>query len=91
MTSELNRLSAPALIALARAIDSGQIVPPYNPVSLLPYVPNSDVIPVAAELAELNLHGMQPRHLALMLRLVGEERHERSRAEDLVELEPVKE
>jgi phosphatidylserine/phosphatidylglycerophosphate/cardiolipin synthase-like enzyme len=86
MTSELARLSAPALIMLAGAIDSGQIVPPYNPASLLRYMPTSDVIPVAAELAELNLYGMQPRHLALMLRLVGEERHERSRAEDLIEL-----
>jgi len=86
MTSELGRLSAPALIALARAIDSRQILPPYNPVALLPYVPNSDVIPVAAELAELNLHGMQPRHLALMLLLLGEERHERSRASDLIQL-----
>ena len=86
MNSELERLSAPVLIALARAVDSGQIAPPYNPVALLPYVPNSDVIPVAAELAELNLHGIQPRHLALMLRLLGEERHERSRINDLVEL-----
>lgn len=85
MTSEFVRLSAPALIALA-AIDSGQIVPPYNPASLLRYVPNFDVIPVAAELGELYLHGMQPRHVALMLRLVGEERRERSRAEDLIEL-----
>jgi phosphatidylserine/phosphatidylglycerophosphate/cardiolipin synthase-like enzyme len=86
MTSEFARLSAPALIALAAAIDSGQIVPPYNPVSLLRYVPNSDVMPVAAELGELYVYGMQPRHVALMLRLLGEERHERSRAEDLAEL-----
>jgi phosphatidylserine/phosphatidylglycerophosphate/cardiolipin synthase-like enzyme len=86
MTSELDRLSASALIALARAVDSGQPVPPYNPVSVLRYVPNTDVIPVAAELAELNLYGMQPRHLALMLRLLGEERQRRSRAEDLAEL-----
>jgi phosphatidylserine/phosphatidylglycerophosphate/cardiolipin synthase-like enzyme len=86
MTSEFDRLSAPTLIALARAIDSGQLVPPYNPMSVLRYVPNRDVIPVAAELAELNLYGMQPRHLALMLRLLGEERHERSHAEDLAEL-----
>jgi phosphatidylserine/phosphatidylglycerophosphate/cardiolipin synthase-like enzyme len=86
VTSEFARLSAPALIALAAAIDSGQVVPPYNPVSILRYVPNSDVIPVAAELAELNLYGMQPRHLALMLRLLGEERHKRSRAEDVLEL-----
>jgi len=86
VTSEFDRLSAPALIALAGAIDSGQLVPPYNPASVLRYVPNSDVIPVAAELAELNLYGMQPRHLALMLRLLGEERQQRSRAEDLAEL-----
>jgi phosphatidylserine/phosphatidylglycerophosphate/cardiolipin synthase-like enzyme len=86
VTSELARLSAPALIALAGAIDSEQIVPPYSPASLLRYVRNSDVIPVAAELAELNLHGMQSRHVALMLRLLGEERRERSRAEDLIEL-----
>jgi hypothetical protein len=86
VTSEFGRLSAPALIALAGAINSGQIVPPYNPASLVRYLPNCDLIPVAAELAELNLHGMQPRHLALMLRLIGEERHERSRAEDLIGL-----
>jgi phosphatidylserine/phosphatidylglycerophosphate/cardiolipin synthase-like enzyme len=86
VTSELARLSAPALIALAAAIDCGQIVPPYNPVSLIRYVPNADLIPVAAELAELNLYGMKPRHVALMLRLLGEERLERSRAEDLIEL-----
>jgi phosphatidylserine/phosphatidylglycerophosphate/cardiolipin synthase-like enzyme len=49
-------------------------------------VPNADLIPVAAELAELNVHGMQPRHVALMLRLLGEERHKRSRAEDVLEL-----
>jgi phosphatidylserine/phosphatidylglycerophosphate/cardiolipin synthase-like enzyme len=86
MTSEFDRLSAPALIALARAIDSGQLVPPYNPMSVLRYVPNRDVIPVAAELGELYVHGMQPHHVALMLRLLGEERQERSRAEDLAEL-----
>jgi phosphatidylserine/phosphatidylglycerophosphate/cardiolipin synthase-like enzyme len=86
MTSELDRLSAPALIALARAIDSGQLIPPYNPASVLRYVPNPGIIPVAAELAELNLYGMQPRHLALMLRLLGEERQQRSRAEDFTEL-----
>jgi phosphatidylserine/phosphatidylglycerophosphate/cardiolipin synthase-like enzyme len=86
MTSEFVRLSAPALIALARAIDSGQLVPPYNPVAVLRYVPNRDVIPVAAELSELYVHGMQPHHVALMLRLLGEERQERSRAEDLAEL-----
>jgi phosphatidylserine/phosphatidylglycerophosphate/cardiolipin synthase-like enzyme len=86
VTSELARLSAPALLALAGAIDIGQVVPPYNPASLLRYVPNSDVIPVAAELAELSITGMQPRHLAMMLRLVGEERRERQRAEDSVEL-----
>jgi hypothetical protein len=34
----------------------------------------------------LNLYGMQPRHVALMLRLLGEERRERSLAEDLIEL-----
>jgi hypothetical protein len=85
VTSELSRLSAPALLALAGAIECGQIGPPYNPVSLLRHVPNRDVIPVA-ELAELSLTGMQPRHLAMMLRLVGEERGERLRAEDLVEL-----
>jgi phosphatidylserine/phosphatidylglycerophosphate/cardiolipin synthase-like enzyme len=86
VTSELARLSAPALLGLAGAIEAGKIVPPYNPISLLSHVPNSDVIPVAAELAELAITGMQPRHLAMMLRLVGEERRERQRAEDSVEL-----
>jgi phosphatidylserine/phosphatidylglycerophosphate/cardiolipin synthase-like enzyme len=86
VTSELGRLSAPALLALAQAIDSGQFVPPYSLAGLQRYVPNSDLAPVSAELSELSLSGMQPRHLALMLRLVGEERRARLRADDSVEL-----
>ena len=86
MTSELTRLSAPALFALAEAIDFGHILPPYGLAGLQRYVPNSDLLPVAAELSELSLSGMQPRHLALMLRLVGGERRDRARADDAVEL-----
>jgi phosphatidylserine/phosphatidylglycerophosphate/cardiolipin synthase-like enzyme len=86
VTSELARLSAPALLALAEAIDSGHFAAPYSLAGLQRYVPNSDLAQVSAELSELSLSGMQPRHLALMLRLVGEERRGRSRADDAVEL-----
>jgi len=86
VTSELGRLSAPALLALAQAIDSGQFVPPYSLAGLQRYVPSSDLAPVSAALSELSLSGMQPRHLALMLRLVGEESRERLHAEESVEL-----
>jgi phosphatidylserine/phosphatidylglycerophosphate/cardiolipin synthase-like enzyme len=80
------RLSRPALAALAEALRSGQLAPPYTPASLARFVPQSAAASVSEALAELAADGVAPRHIARMVAWVTDERLAAQRAADRVQL-----
>lgn len=79
-------LSRPALSALAAALLSGRLTPPYRRSGLRGLVPEDERVAVRDALRTLGDDGMEPRHIGRMLELLAEARRETQRMADRVRL-----
>lgn len=86
MTSALCSLTSGDLSQLVGALRSGRIVPPFNPLVLRRYLPESMAALVAVDLQRLVASGMESSHLADCLELLCQDRRQRPVAEDLIDL-----
>jgi phosphatidylserine/phosphatidylglycerophosphate/cardiolipin synthase-like enzyme len=86
MTSALCQLTSEDLSQLAGALRSGRIAPPFSPLVLRRYLPESVAALVAAELQQRLIEGMESRHLADCLEILCQDRRQRPLAEDLIDL-----
>ena len=86
MTEVLHRLSTSDLSALAAALRSGRLAPPFSEVAVRRFCGSSVAADVAAGLEQLIGEGMQPRHVATLIEAVGKARSHHPNESDLVEL-----
>jgi phosphatidylserine/phosphatidylglycerophosphate/cardiolipin synthase-like enzyme len=86
MTSALFQLTSEDLSQLAGALRSGRLAPPYSPLVLRRYLPESMAASVATELQQRVAEGMESRHLADCLDMLCHDRTQRPIAEDLIDL-----
>jgi len=86
MTSALCLLTSEDLSQLAGALRSGRIAPPFSPLVLRRYLPESMAALVAGELQQRVVEGMESRHLADWLEILCQDRRQRPIAEDLIDL-----
>jgi phosphatidylserine/phosphatidylglycerophosphate/cardiolipin synthase-like enzyme len=86
MTSALCQLTSEDLSQLAGALRSGRIAPPFSPLVLRRYLPESMAALVAIELQQRVAEGMESRHLADCLELLCHDRRQRPVTEDLIDL-----
>jgi phosphatidylserine/phosphatidylglycerophosphate/cardiolipin synthase-like enzyme len=84
--SVLHQLARPALISIARALESPTITPPFSLALLGVHVPEELAEQVQHELTALADDGMQARHIANLLRLMASERRAAQEIADRVEL-----
>ncbi|AGY56946.1 DISARM system phospholipase D-like protein DrmC [Gloeobacter kilaueensis] len=82
----LRGLSRTNLEALAAALESGRIVPPYSRLGLQALVGALQAEPAAAEMAHLAAQGMQPIHIAYLLRALVAERADAQQLRDQIEI-----
>ncbi|MBI4703447.1 MAG: phospholipase [Deltaproteobacteria bacterium] len=75
-----------SLLGLADALDTGRLGAPYTVFSLRRWLAAEQAGAVAAELERLGGAGMQPAHLAYLLRALAEEQEQAQRASDRIEL-----
>jgi hypothetical protein len=74
------------LAALASALRSGRLQPPFTAVSLQRFCPPGHAAPIATRLQTLYEDGMQPRHLALIAETIARTRAGLPRESDVVDL-----
>ncbi len=86
MISTLCLLTFEDLGQLAAALRSARLIPPFTPILLRRYVPESMAGRVAIELQQRVGEGMEPRHLADFLEVLCQDRRRRPVAEDLIDL-----
>jgi phosphatidylserine/phosphatidylglycerophosphate/cardiolipin synthase-like enzyme len=86
MTSALCSLTSEDLSQLAGALRSGRIVPPFSPLVLRRYLPESMAALVAVDLQRLVTSGMESHHLADCLDILCQDRRQRPVADDLIDL-----
>jgi hypothetical protein len=86
MVSPLCLLTTESLTQLAGALRSGRLAPPFAPLVLRRYVPESLAVGIAAELQQRVGGGTEARHLADCLDLLCQDRGQRPAAEDLIDL-----
>jgi phosphatidylserine/phosphatidylglycerophosphate/cardiolipin synthase-like enzyme len=86
MTSPLCLLTSQNLSQLAGALRSGRLIPPFSPILVRRYVPETIASRVAAELQQRIGEGMEPHHLAAWLEVLCQDRRQRAVAEDLIDL-----
>lgn len=86
MRHPFHALGRPALSALAAALLSGRLAPPYRRSGLRSLVPEADGTAVRDALRALQADGMAPRHIGRMLALLAEERRATQRMADRVRL-----
>jgi phosphatidylserine/phosphatidylglycerophosphate/cardiolipin synthase-like enzyme len=86
MTAFLPELGPPALEALASAVESGRLRPPFSAADAARYVAVGSGVEVSQSLSTLTGHGMTSSQVAIVLRLLADERREAQRLLDRVEL-----
>lgn len=86
MTSALHNLSAPVLRGLARALGSGRVPLPCQPMDLHDFVPEGDADAVGADLNALVASVNAAVMLTRLLEMVAAEREDAERAADAVDL-----
>jgi phosphatidylserine/phosphatidylglycerophosphate/cardiolipin synthase-like enzyme len=86
MTSALCLLTSDVLSRLAGALRDGRITPPFSPLVLGRYLPESMAGLVAAELQHRFNEGMVTRQLADCLEILCQDRRQRPIADDLIDL-----
>jgi phosphatidylserine/phosphatidylglycerophosphate/cardiolipin synthase-like enzyme len=86
MTGSLCLLTSDQLKQIAAALRSERLVPPFSPLFVKRYVPESLAGRIAAELQQRFVEGMEPCHLAACIELLWLDRLQRPVAEDLIDL-----
>ena len=86
MLTSLSLLSSQDLLQIAAALQSGRLVPPFSPILLRRYVPESLATRIAEELGLCANAGMEPTHLADWIEVLYHDRSQRPLAEDLIDL-----
>jgi phosphatidylserine/phosphatidylglycerophosphate/cardiolipin synthase-like enzyme len=86
MTSALCLLTSEDMSQLAGALRSGRLVPPFSPLILRRYVPESMAGRIADELQQRLEAGMEAPHLADCLEILRQDRRQRPVMEDLIDL-----
>lgn len=84
--SPLLKLSRPALVGLAAALESGRLHAPYSVPTLESHVPKGLCRGVADELNRMSAIGTSPAHIAYTLNLLAAERTTSQQMRDRVEL-----
>ncbi len=80
------KLSRPALMGLAAALDTGRLSPPYSVPTLESFVPTGLCQDVVDELNRLSVTGSTASHIAYTLSLLAAERATTQQMRDRVEL-----
>ncbi|GAP96581.1 phospholipase D/transphosphatidylase [Leptolyngbya sp. NIES-2104] len=80
------KLSRPALVGLAAALETGRLCPPYLLTAIKGYVPNWLCLDVIDELNRMTEIGSSPTHIAYTLNLLASERAASQQVRDRVEL-----
>ena len=86
MASAFNQLSKAALINLTDSLEGGRLMAPYTTMGLRQHVPEPECQLVSADLSRLGDLGLQPKQIAVMLRVVIAERESAQRTADQIEL-----
>lgn len=86
MNTALCLLTSEDLSQLAGALRSGRLAPPFTPILLQRYLPESMAGRVAAELQQRADQGMQAAHLGELLEILNEDRTHRPVIEDQIDL-----
>jgi len=86
MNSALLRVSSSALRSLADSINGGRLPPPFSPISLQRYLPQSECSPVAEELHSFSSAGVKSPEIAHCLYLLADAKVASEKAADKVEL-----
>ena len=86
MIPALCQLTSEDLSQLAGALRSGRIAPPFSPLVLRRYLPESMAAPIAVDLQKRVDEGMESRHLADCLDILCHDRRQRPVADDLIDL-----
>ncbi|AFY66693.1 DISARM system phospholipase D-like protein DrmC [Geitlerinema sp. PCC 7407] len=86
MMSPLMKLSRPALVGLASALETERFSFPIYPFALASYVPEQLTGAIASELNQLQQEGMSPVHMAYMLELLAQERAITHQKQDQIDL-----
>jgi phosphatidylserine/phosphatidylglycerophosphate/cardiolipin synthase-like enzyme len=84
--SVLLKLSRPALLGLAAALETGRLYAPYSSSAIANYLPNGLCQAVVHELNHLSDIGSSPAHIAYTLNLLAAERAISQQVRDRVEL-----
>jgi len=74
MPAEFQHLTSSSLRALAAALRSGRLSPPYTAAALHVYCPNDDRAGIAGRLQQLDDEGLRPAHLALVIDTIAQTR-----------------
>lgn len=67
MTDEFQHLTSSSLRAMADALRSGRLSPPYTAAALHVYCPGDDRSAIAGRMQQLDAEGLRPAHLVLVL------------------------
>jgi phosphatidylserine/phosphatidylglycerophosphate/cardiolipin synthase-like enzyme len=86
MPDEFQSLTSESLRALAAALRSERLSPPYAAAALYFYCPGDDRAAVAARMQQLANEGLSPSHLALLLDTIIETRDRAPSESKLIEL-----
>jgi phosphatidylserine/phosphatidylglycerophosphate/cardiolipin synthase-like enzyme len=86
MNSPLHKLSKVAMLDLASDLGTGRLSPPYTPMAVGLGLPAGTGAETAAELELLRATGMQPMHIATMLKLLAAEREHAQEVADRLQL-----
>lgn len=84
--SSFLRLSRPALLGLATALEAGRVSTTFSRATLRPIVPEEVVSDLQRDLRAMAAKGMEPAHIAYTMRLLHEERAAAQAIADRVEL-----
>lgn len=74
MPNEFQHLTSSSLRALADALRSGRLSPPYTAAALHVYCPGDDRSAIAGRMQQLDDEGLRPAHLALVLETIVQTR-----------------
>jgi hypothetical protein len=80
------KLSRPALLGLASALETGRLFAPYSTTNVESLVPNGLRQDVITELNHLHRQGFTPLHIAYTLNLLATERQASQKISDRVDL-----
>jgi phosphatidylserine/phosphatidylglycerophosphate/cardiolipin synthase-like enzyme len=86
VASAFNQVSKTALVSLTDGLEGGRLTAPYTVIGLRQCLPETECLAICDDLNKLKDLGLQPKQIAVMLRIVIAEREAAHRTADQVEL-----